>query len=136
MRIFKERVRRGGLNIAECAAKNKGLCENMYSNLEMLAQRRLGAEYELRLNENLSTVAIAECGCCNTSGSLPARIDASHSIHITPTLGSYTKWCWQSLRMSAVCNLAARPRGAVSETAFGGTLISEMSFEVLRFEEL
>jgi hypothetical protein len=36
---------------------------------------------------------------------------------------------------SPVCNLAARPRRAVTETTFEGTLIPDTSFETLRSED-
>ena len=54
----------------------------------------------------------------------------------TPTLGSWTLRCLQLQSASPVRNLAARPRRAVSETTFDGTLISSMSFETLAFEDL
>ena len=53
----------------------------------------------------------------------------------TPSLGSGALRCWQPRSTSPVCNFAVRPRRAVSETTFDGTLIPETSFETLRSED-
>ncbi len=53
----------------------------------------------------------------------------------TPTLDSWMLRCLQPQSASPVRNLATRPRRAVSETTFDGTLIPETSFETLRTED-
>ena len=52
--------------------------------------------------------------------------------NVTPTLSSQTLRGWQLRSASPVCDLAAKPRRAVSETTIDGTFISDDKFRNVR----